>query len=143
MRGLHVFYFGTISLHGRAILGWGLLWGFAFLMVGFFEEYSFRGYALYTLTDGLGFWPAAIILALVFAWVHTGNGGETKIGIVGVFLFGIFAAVHLWRSGNLWLALGAPPGLSWGQTVFPGVAPPWFPSPGHFLKPPIQAPERL
>src|SRR5260370_4551170 len=129
MRAVHVFYFGTISLHGRAILSWGLLWGFAFLMVGFFEEYSFRGYALYTLTDGLGFWPAAIILALVFAWVHTGNGGETKIGIVGVFLFGIFAAVTLLRTRHPSLAVGAHSGRDRGQTVFPGVAPPWFPSP--------------
>jgi membrane protease YdiL (CAAX protease family) len=143
MRALHVFYFGTISLHGRAILGWGLLWGFAFLMVGFFEEYSFRGYALYTLTDGLGFWPAAIILALLFAWVHTGNGGETKIGIVGVFLFGIFAAVILWRTGNLWLAVGAHAGWDWGQSFFYGVADSGFQVPGHFLNPHLQGPDWL
>ncbi len=143
MRGLHVFYFGTISLHGRAILSWALLWGFAFLMVGLFEEYTFRGYALYTLTDGLGFWPAAIILALLFAWVHTGNGGETKFGIVGVFFFGMFAAVVLWRTGNLWLAVGAHAGWDWGQSFFYGVADSGFQVPGHMLNPHVHGPDWL
>jgi membrane protease YdiL (CAAX protease family) len=135
MRMLHIFYFGSLALDARAALIWGLLWGFAFLMVGFFEEYSFRGYALYTLSDGIGFWPAAIILALVFAWVHIGNGGETKIGIAGVFVFAVFAAVTLWRTGSLWLAVGAHAGWDWGESYFYGVADSGYQVPGHLLNP--------
>src|SRR6185437_10857202 len=53
------------------------LWlGGAFLFVGFFEEFSFRGYALFTLTDGLGFWPAALALSLLFGYAHHANSGE-------------------------------------------------------------------
>ncbi|HYX67546.1 MAG TPA: hypothetical protein VE825_00315, partial [Terriglobales bacterium] len=44
--------FGTLALHGGAIFRSGALFLVGFLGVGFFEEYSFRGYFLYTLTDG-------------------------------------------------------------------------------------------
>ena len=143
MRGLHVFYFGGLVVHGIQVLYWGLLWGFAFLMVGLLEEYLFRGYALYTLGDGIGFWPAAIILGLVFAWVHMGNGGETRIGIAGVFLFAMFASAILRRTGNLWLAVGAHAGWDWGQSFFYGVSDSGFQAPGHLLNPHIQGPDWL
>lgn len=135
MRALHVFYFGSVGLHGFEIVSWALLWGFAFVMVGFFEEYSFRGYALHTLADGVGFWPAAVMLALLFAYVHMSNGGETKIGIVGVFAFGMFAATTLRRTGNLWLAVGAHAGWDWGQSYFYGVSDSGYQVPGHLLNP--------
>src|SRR5262249_40425482 len=113
MRAFHVFYFGTLSIHGSAILAWALAWAVVYLMVGFFEEYLFRGYALHTLAEGIGFWPAAVILGIVFAYVHMGNGGETKIGIIGVLLFAMLAATTLRRTGNLWLAVGAHTGWDW------------------------------
>lgn len=143
MRGLHVFYFGGLVLHGIQALYWALLWGFAYLMVGLLEEYLFRGYALYTLGDGMGFWPAAIILGVAFAGVHMGNRGETRIGIAGVFLFAIFASAILRRTGNLWLAVGAHAGWDWGQSFFYGVSDSGFQDPGHLFNPHIQGPDWL
>jgi membrane protease YdiL (CAAX protease family) len=143
MRALHVFYFGAWSLHGIPALYWGLLWGAAFLMVGLFEEFFFRGYALYTLADGIGYWPATIILAAAFAWAHMGNGGETRIGIVGVAFFAVFACVTLWRTGNLWLAVGAHAGWDWAQSFFYGVSDSGFQAPGHLLNPRIAGPDWL
>src|SRR5205807_2433973 len=63
LRALHVFYFGSLAIPPTQALSWAALWALVFLMVGFSEEYGFRGYLLYTLADGLGFWPAAIIMA--------------------------------------------------------------------------------
>jgi membrane protease YdiL (CAAX protease family) len=143
MRALHVFYFGDLSLHGAPILYWGLLWAFAFLMVGFLEEYLSRGYALYTLADGIGFWPAAIVMAVLFARAHMGNGGETRIGIVGVFLFAIFSAATLRRTGNLWLAVGAHAGWDWAQSFVYGVSDSGLQVAGHLLNPHIQGPDWL
>lgn len=143
MRALHVFYFGDLSLHGAPILYWGLLWAFAFLMVGFLEEYSSRGYALYTLADGIGFWPAATVMAVLFAWGHMSNGGETRIGIIGVFLFAIFSAVTLQRTGNLWLAVGAHAGWDWGQSFFYGVSDSGLQMSGHLLNPHVRGPDWL
>ncbi|MCU1220460.1 MAG: Abortive infection protein [Candidatus Angelobacter sp.] len=135
LRALHVFYFGNLSPLNRQILGWGVLWFFFFLLVGLFEEFAFRGYFLYTLADGIGFWPAAIIQAILFARVHMGNGGETRIGIIATGVFALFAAATLWRTGNLWLAVGAHAGWDWGQSFFFGVNDSGVQVPGHLLNP--------
>jgi membrane protease YdiL (CAAX protease family) len=143
MRLLGVFYFGNLSLHGKDIVIWGVLWGFMFLMVGFFEEYSFRGYALHTLIEGIGFWPAALIMALAFARVHMGNGGETRVGIIATGVFALFAAAILRRTGDLWLAVGAHAGWDWGQTYFFGVNDSGLQAPGHLLNPSQSGPAWL
>ena len=57
LRTLHAFYFGNLTALNSQILGWGVLWFMFFLLVGLFEEFSLRGYLLYTLADGIGFWP--------------------------------------------------------------------------------------
>ncbi len=144
LRGLHVFYFGNLSPLSSRILGWGVLWFLFFLLVGFFEEYSLRGYLLYTLADGIGFWPAAIIQAVLFARGHMGNGGETRVGIIATGIFALFAAVTLWRTGNLWLAVGAHAGWDWGQSYFFGVNDSGYQAPGHLFNPHLaQGPDWL
>src|SRR5262245_28031590 len=50
--------FGSLAVHGSAILKWALLWALFFVLVGLFEEFAFRGYLQFTLADGIGFWPA-------------------------------------------------------------------------------------
>jgi membrane protease YdiL (CAAX protease family) len=144
LRAAHAFYFGTVTALNARILGWGLLWFAVFLLVGLFEEYMLRGYFFYTLADGIGFWPAAVIQAILFAGIHMGNGGETKIGIVAAGFFALFAAATLWRTGNLWLAVGAHAGWDWGQSYFFGVNDSGFQAPGHLLNPHVgQAPDWL
>ena len=143
MRLLGVFDFGNLSLHGAPIVIWGLLWGFMFVMVGFFEEYTFRGYPLHTLAEGIGFWPAALIMSLGFAYVHMGNGGETKVGIIATAVFAMFAAATLRRTGDLWLAVGAHAGWDWGQTYFFGVNDSGMQAPGHLLNPTQSGPAWL
>lgn len=135
LRALHVFYFGDFSALNSKIIGWGVLWFFFFLLVGLFEEFSLRGYFLYTLADGIGFWPAAIIQAILFARAHMGNGGETRVGIIATGVFALFAAATLWRTGNLWLAVGAHAGWDWGQSYFFGVNDSGFQAPGHLFNP--------
>jgi membrane protease YdiL (CAAX protease family) len=43
---------------------------FTALLIGLSEEITFRGYFLYTLADGIGFWAAAIINAIGFGALH-------------------------------------------------------------------------
>jgi CAAX protease family protein len=140
MRGFHVFYFGNLALHGSQILVWGLVWGFAFLMVGFFEEFSMRGYPLRTLAEGIGFWPAATVMAVLFARAHMGNSGETRIGVVATGVFALFAAATLRATGDLWLAVGAHAGWNWGQSFFYGVNDSGMQAPGHLLNSSQQGP---
>lgn len=144
LRILHGFYFGDVSPLNSQILGWGVIWFLFFLLVGFFEEFSLRGYLLYTLADGIGFWPAAIIQAILFARGHMGNGGETRIGIIATGIFALFAAATLWRTGNLWLAVGAHAGWDWGQSFFFGVNDSGLQVPGHLFNPHVsQGPDWL
>src|SRR5436305_1069757 len=107
MRGLRVFYFGHPALSGFSVLYWALIWGIVFLAVAFWEEYLFRGYALKTLAEGIGFWPAAVVLASLFTLGHASNPGETSIGLVMTAFFAVFVSVTLWRTGSLWLGVGA------------------------------------
>lgn len=143
LRLLGVFYFGSLGLQGSRILIWGVLWGFGFLAVGFFEEFLFRGYALYTLAEGIGFWPAAVIMALFFGRAHMGNGGESYIGIVQTILFALLASATLRRTGSLWLAVGMHAGWDWGQSYFFGVGDSGFQAPGHLFNPHIHGPNWL
>jgi membrane protease YdiL (CAAX protease family) len=143
MRGLRVFYFGSIALHGAEVIRFALLWGVVFLFVALVEDYATRGYALYTLADGIGFWPAAILLALVFGYGHMGNPGETRIGIVDVCLFAIFAAATLRLTGTLWLAVGAHAGWDWGESFFYGVNDSGTSAVGHLLNSHVEKPDWL
>ncbi|HEY6352355.1 MAG TPA: type II CAAX endopeptidase family protein [Candidatus Angelobacter sp.] len=142
-RTLHVFYFGTLVLHGGQVWYFAGMWGVFFTVVGLTEEYSVRGYLLYTLAEGIGFWPAATVLAALFGVLHTFNRGETRIGIIMTAFFAMFAAVTLRYLGNLWLAVGAHAGWDWGQSYFYGVNDSGIQVPGHLLNPRIQGPNWL
>lgn len=108
--------FGNLALSPKGMLGYGLLHLVFFTMVGFFEEFAFRGYLQFTLADGIGFWPAALILSLLFGAVHLHNPGEGFIGAASVALVGIFFAFTLHRTGNLWYAVGLHASFDWGES---------------------------
>jgi CAAX protease family protein len=140
LRACGVFFFGNLALHGWQIFQWGAIWALVFLFVGLVEEFATRGYVLQTLADGIGFWPAAVIMAIVFGYGHMGNPGETRMGIVATSLFALFACATVWRTGNLWLAVGAHAGWDWGQSFFYGVSDSGMQAQGHLLEPTIQGP---
>jgi uncharacterized protein len=133
MHAAGVFQFGTISLRGAAILKYGVLWGIAFLFVGFFEEFAFRGYALFTLTTGMTFWPAAILLSVCFGLVHRGNSGESWVGVLTAGLVGLLFCLLLRRTGNLWMPIGFHAAWDWGESYFYGVPDSGTVSPGHLF----------
>lgn len=108
--------FGKIVMHGSALWGLGLLWALAFVAVGLSEEFLFRGYMQYTLARGLGFWPSAIALSLVFGAVHLRNPGEGPVGAASVAATGLVFALALRRTGNLWLAVGWHASYDFGET---------------------------
>ena len=108
--------FGRLALTNTGILGWGALWAFAFLFVGFSEEFLFRGYVQYRLGRSMGFWPAAIFLSLLFGAFHLANPGEGFAGILSVAVTGIVFAFALRRTGNLWLAVGWHASFDFGET---------------------------
>jgi uncharacterized protein len=61
---------GSLALHGTALLRAALLWALASLAIGFAEEFLFRGYPQFILTQGIGFWPAAFCISFLFGALH-------------------------------------------------------------------------
>jgi CAAX protease family protein len=135
---LVLFLTGNASFHGfdltgSAALRYALLWGAAFILVGLFEEFLFRGYPQFTLATGIGFWPTAILLSGLFWLGHMQNPGETWIGGLSTALAALLFCVSLRLTGNLWFAVGMHASWDWAETYFFGVADSGMPASGHLL----------
>ena len=66
----------------------------------------FRAYPLFTLREGLGFWPAAILLSLLFGAFHLSKPGENPIDLLNLVLLGLFLCFTVQRTGSVWFAVG-------------------------------------
>lgn len=108
---------GMLVLHGWVIVGvnphgieWLLFplgWLVANIVVGVAEESWYRGYMLQTLSRSLGFWPAAVILSLLFVSDHYFfKTGENLYDVVTLFTFGMFICLSVRRTGSLWFGVG-------------------------------------
>lgn len=132
------FYFGQPELHGKRLLYFAAAWGLAFILVGLAEEYSVRGYSLFTLARGMGFWPAALILSVAFAGLHMRNPGENAVGLLDVVAIALFLCLTVRRTGNLWFAIGVHSAWDWGETFFYGVPNSGMVASGHLFAPRFQ-----
>ena len=146
--GMH---FNGVILPGSAAVTYGLKWLLAFVCVGLLEEFFFRGYLQFTIARGvagvaralnpeqththaIAFWTAAGLLSmLLFALLHTGNGGETVLGILAVAAAGSVFAFSLWRTGTLWWAIGFHTAWDWAQTYLYGTPDSGLHAVGHLL----------
>jgi membrane protease YdiL (CAAX protease family) len=131
IRALGGYSFGKIDLSHQAILGYAALWGLVFLLVGFFEEFLFRGYTQFTLATGIGFWPAAFLLSAGFASAHLLNPGEGPVGALSVFTIAMFFCLTLRRTGSLWFAVGLHAAWDWSETFLFSVPNSGLVAPGH------------
>lgn len=103
---------GGVSFHGWALAGntlasAALRWGLAMVLLGFFEEYAFRGYPLVALGEGMGFWPAAAVLSLAFGALHYFTKPmESVADALNVSLIALLLCFSFRRTGSLWYAAG-------------------------------------
>jgi uncharacterized protein len=131
LASLGYYHFGSIQVHGATLFRWLAFWLAFFVVVGLFEEFAFRGYTQFALTQGAGFWWASIASSLTFGAVHVTNPGETWIGIAGVILTGLFWCFTLRRSGSLWFAVGMHAAFDFGETFVYSVPDSGIIFPGH------------
>lgn len=132
--------FGELALHGSELWRWAMFWGAFFLVVGFYEEFAFRGYVQFTLGQGVGFWPAAVTLSLIFGVMHSTNQGESWMGIAGVVLTGVFWCLTLRRTGSLWFAVGMHASFDFAETFLYSVPDSGEVFPGHLSNATIRGP---
>lgn len=133
MRAVGVFHFSGFALHPADAFKWAMIWALIFMLVALREEFRARGYALFTLSSGIGFWPAAVLSAAFFGYSHHANSGEDWIGLLNAGIFGLLACFLLRRTGDLWMAIGLHLTFDWGETYFYGVANSGNVLPGHLL----------
>jgi uncharacterized protein len=135
MDAVGAFTFGNLALHGVRIAKFSVFWGAYFLLVGFFEEFTVRGYMLFTLASGIKFWPAAIVLSLIFGGLHLLNAGEAWVGALAAAFIGLFFCLTIRRTGTLWFAVGMHTSWDWSESFLYSVPDSGGTSPGHLMNP--------
>jgi membrane protease YdiL (CAAX protease family) len=96
-----------LNLTGAELLKYAGLWILANLFIGASEEILFRGYFLYTLADGIGFWAAAILESIGFGALHYFTKPyERWEDWIAVTLITIFITLALRRTGSLAFPIG-------------------------------------
>jgi len=110
---LGMLFLGGMQVHGLALATnmlaiSALAWLGANILVGIGEEYFFRGYFLQSLWKSIGFWPASIIVSLLFAADHyffkTGENIWDVITLVSISLLMCYSVL---KTGGLWFAIGS------------------------------------
>jgi membrane protease YdiL (CAAX protease family) len=95
------------ALNGEALLYAGLAWLGANVLVGLGEEYYFRGYFLQSLWRSIGFWPASLVIAALFAAAHYFlKPGENIWDVITLVTLSLWLCYTVLRTGNLWFAAG-------------------------------------
>lgn len=89
------------------------------ISVAFAEELLFRGFMFQRLVDGLGQWPAQVILAAWFLLTHMNNPGMTGsvkyIAALNIFLASILFGLAFLRTRSLAMPLGLHFMANWMQ----------------------------
>lgn len=140
MAAFGAYHFGSLMVHGSDVLRWATFWAFFFVLVGLYEEFTFRGYVQFNFSQAIGFWPSAVLLSLAFGAVHITNNGETAAGIAGVVLTGLLWCLVLRRTGNLWFAVGMHASFDFGETFLYSVPDSGYVFPGHLSNAVIAGP---
>jgi len=137
------FSFGSLALHGADMWKYGVFWTVPLFLSAVLEDFFYRGYLLFTLTTGIGFWPAAVVTSLWMGGMHHLNPGGHGLGPVAAFLYCMATCMGIRRTGDLWMALGIHAVWSWGEIFFYGVVSSGFPGQGHLFNSSFHGPAWL
>ncbi len=107
--------FGSRILHGRPLAHFAALWIATSLLIGFAEEFFFRGYPQFTLAAGMGFWPAAAVISFLFGALHFFTKPyERWPDWACTSLLALFLCLTLRRTGDLRFAIGMHAAFDFG-----------------------------
>jgi membrane protease YdiL (CAAX protease family) len=96
-----------IALRGNALVYFALAWALTMVLVGIAEEFWFRAYFLQTLWKAIGFLPASLIIAAIFAAIHYFfKQGENVWDVITLVWFSLLICYSVLQTGNLWFAVG-------------------------------------
>jgi hypothetical protein len=121
LRLLGVARIGPMELQGAALWKYAAAWTVPLFLAALLEDFFYRGYLLFTLANGIGFWPAACVTSLLMGGAHYFNPGGHGLGPVAVTLYCLVTCLALRRTGDLWMMLGIHSAWNWGEVSFYGV----------------------
>jgi len=133
MRLAGVFSFGRIALHGLDVWKYAAAWAVLLFVGALLEDFFYRGYLQFTLTTGIGFWPAAVITSLLMGGMHYFNPSGHGLGPVSATLYCLVTVLVLRRTGDLWMPLGIHSAWAWAEVYFYGVPDSGYPANGHLF----------
>jgi uncharacterized protein len=133
MRLAGAFWFGPITLHGSDVWKYGAAWAALVFLGALLEDFFYRGYLLFTLTTGIGFWPAAVVTSLLMGGMHYFNPSGHGLGPVSATMYCLVTVLVLRRTGDLWMPLGIHSAWAWAEVYFYGVPDSGYRANGHLL----------
>ena len=137
------FQIDSVALTGKAVFVNAFAWAATFFAVSLSEEFTFRGYWLFTASRRMRFWPAALFLSAVFGVAHLGNDGESALGILQVVETGLLFCFTIRRTGNIWFAVGFHAAWDWAETFFYGTPDSGLLGVGRYLNTSVRGPSWL
>ena len=143
LTALGAYSFGSLAIHGLDIPKYAILWTVPVFAAALLEDFLYRGYLLFTLTTGIGFWPAAVVTSLLMGGLHYFNPGGHGLGPVAATEYCLVTALILRRTGDLWMPLGLHAGWNWSEIYFYGIQSSGFHSRGHLLNAAFHGPVAL
>ena len=109
---LGMYFLGGMQVRGFAMTGPALIWSAlawagTMVIVAISEEFWFRAYFLQTLWKSIGFWPAALVIAAIFAGIHYFfKAGENVWDVITLVWFSLLICYSVLKTGTLWFAVG-------------------------------------
>ncbi|EGO8276004.1 CPBP family intramembrane metalloprotease [Enterococcus faecalis] len=100
---------------------WILITGFvSFVATGVIEELVFRGFLFHRLSN---FNPmiALIVSSTLFSLLHSTNPGITSLGLINLFLFGLFLALMIYIFKSIAISIGIHITWNWAQGSLLGI----------------------
>jgi CAAX protease family protein len=100
--------FEGLALSGTLLVHFSLFWLLAMVLDGLHDQFLFRGYPLFTLATGMGFWPASILLSVGFGGLlpYLLSPTATFVHLLSGSLIFLFCCLSFRRTGSLWFAVG-------------------------------------
>lgn len=90
------------GLNSKASLAMLLLFFFGFVIQGAQEEILTRGYFMMSLSTRLPAIAAILISSFTFSVLHLFNSGFGLLAFANLVLYGVFLAVYMLKTGNIW-----------------------------------------
>ncbi|WP_138721387.1 CPBP family intramembrane glutamic endopeptidase [Pedobacter ureilyticus] len=91
-----------------------------FLLISVFEEFLFRSYPLFALSERYPLWFAILVNGLLFAFAHFANPGITVLGIINITLAGMLFALYTLQKHQIAWAVGVHFAWNFTQAVVLG-----------------------